>query len=194
MHAGSQWAKTSLQRTNCRNKKFDSDLRLQSKISQTAESGGREVLWCCFSHTVVTQPPLPAALSLSKHSQVRHHGQPPACPCHSPEHCVAWGGHVRFINSKRHNGQHWGVSLRAAGASLQMDKCCALFIFCSKGVLQSPGYVKNLQNVSGRRGFKGENVNPLFRYNTIIASGLLLKPEKMELFEEQTWSWRCNAR
>lgn len=31
-----------------------------------------------------------------------------------------------------------------------------------KGILQSPDYVKNLQNVPGCRGIKGENVNPLF--------------------------------
>lgn len=42
----------------------------------------------------------------------------------------------------------------------ETDKCCALFGFYTKGILQSLDYVKNLQNVPGHRGLKGENVNP----------------------------------
>lgn len=38
----------------------------------------------------------------------------------------------------------------------QADK----FSFCSKGIIQLPGYEKNLQNVPGYGEFNKENVNP----------------------------------
>lgn len=109
---------------------------------------------------------------------------------------------VNFINSKRDNSQQRGVSFRAAGMwprsplntaaggrrrvsdepERQTNAVHCLF-FCSKGSLQSLDYVKNLQNVSGRRGLNGENVNPLFRYNnTITTLGIAMETREEEGF------------
>lgn len=156
--------------------------------------------------------PLPPALSLSKHSQVRHHSQPPAWPCCSPGHCDTRSGRVHFISDK--TSQHRGVSTlsqlvhpyhrryiqRQGGVCV----CCGwggwasliswetLFVFCSKGILQSLDYVKNLQNVPGRRGFKGENVNPLFRCNnTITTSGIATETwEEEAILAADMMMWR----